>query len=168
LRVTTAEEAVPPATLGGVRTTDETVGGLTVRFADAFEPDREAPIAIVVLFATGLVPTENVVFVCPLGTVTVAGTVAALLAEVRATTAPLPPALALSVTLPVEVAPPKTEAGVRVTLETFWAGARAATHTRMSPLTSLIVEFGRFFTASYNHSNTASLHADTDRPMHFC
>ena len=53
----------------------------------------------------------------PAGTVTVVGRVAALLLEVRPTIVPPLPALPVSVTRPVELDPPMTVVGLRVTLE---------------------------------------------------
>ena len=68
-----------------------------------------------VLLATGLVVTVNVAVVAFAATVTVAGTCAApVLLLDNATTAPPDGAGAVNVTVPVEVLPPITEAGLTV------------------------------------------------------
>ena len=66
-----------------------------------------------VLLATGLVVTVNVAVVAFAATVTVAGTVAAGLLLVRATTAPPAGAAELKVTVPVEEVPPVTLLGFK-------------------------------------------------------
>ena len=73
----------------------------------------------VVVVATALVVTVNVVDVLPADTVTVAGTwaAAALLLE-SVTTAPPAGAAPFSVTVPVELVPPVTDVGFRVTVDT--------------------------------------------------
>jgi|SRR5271165_3185010 len=72
-----------------------------------------------VFVATGLVVTLKVAVVIPAVTVTVAGTcaAAALLLD-RVTTAPPAGAGPFKVTVPVEVLPPKTDAGLMLTEET--------------------------------------------------
>lgn len=70
-----------------------------------------------VWLATPLVVTVNVVDVLPAGTVTLTGTVAAGFPLESVTTAPPLGAAALSVTVPVELAPPVTLVGFRVTEE---------------------------------------------------
>ena len=57
----------------------------------------------------------NVTVFWPAGTVTLAGTVAAVLVLDRDTTAPPVGAVPFSVTVPVEEAPPTTVAGLTVT-----------------------------------------------------
>lgn len=75
----------------------------------------------------------------PEATVTEAGTVATpVLALERVTTFPPDGALALSVTVPVEVAPPMTLVGLSATDVRFWAAAgpasiRAATRSGRTP-----------------------------------
>jgi hypothetical protein len=70
-----------------------------------------------VWLATPLVVTVKVVDVLPAGTVTLAGTVAAELPLESVTTAPPVGAGELSVTVPVELAPPVTLVGFRLTEE---------------------------------------------------
>jgi len=69
--------------------------------------------------ATAVVVTENVAVVCPAATVTLAGTVAAVLLLPSVTTAPPAGATAVSVTVPSELAPPVTLVGFNVTEEIF-------------------------------------------------
>jgi hypothetical protein len=73
--------------------------------------------AVELLTATEL--TVKVALVLPLGTVTLAGTVATeLLLPVRVTTAPPAGAGPLSKTVPCEVVPPVTLAGLKVNVPT--------------------------------------------------
>ena len=65
--------------------------------------------------ATGTVETVNVVEDCPAAIEIELGTVAERLLELRPTTVPPTPAIPLSVTVPVELTPPKTEAGLSAT-----------------------------------------------------
>jgi hypothetical protein len=68
------------------------------------------------LTVTGLVVTVKVAVVAPPATVTVAGSVAAaVLLLDRVTTAPAAAAGPFKVTVPVDVVPPITEAGFKVT-----------------------------------------------------
>jgi hypothetical protein len=79
-------------------------------------------IVAVVTLATAVVVTAKVAVVEPWATVTLAGTVAEALLLERATTAPPVGAAALSVTVPVEPAPPTTLVGAKTTEETVTAG----------------------------------------------
>ena len=88
---------------------------VSVAVADA--PPADAVITHGVTTATGVVEMENDVDVLPAVTVTVAGTVAALPA-VRVTVVPPLGAGSLSVTVPVELLPPKTVVGDSETLAT--------------------------------------------------
>jgi hypothetical protein len=69
-----------------------------------------------VVLETAVVVTVNVAVVAPAATVTVPGTVAELLPEPRVTTSPVGPAGPVRVTVPVELEPPTTEVGSKVTL----------------------------------------------------
>jgi hypothetical protein len=73
----------------------------------------------VVLAVTVVVVTEKLALVEPAATVIVDGTVAAELEEARLTVTPPVGEAWVSVTVPVEVLPPKREAGLRVTVETL-------------------------------------------------
>ena len=72
--------------------------------------------------ATALVLTVKVAVVAPARTVTLAGTVAAVLLLDRETSAPPVGAGPLSVTVPVEELPPVTLAGLRLSEESVVAG----------------------------------------------
>ena len=72
----------------------------------------------VVLDATGWVVMVNVALIAPAGTVTLAGTLATAVSPLdKLTTAPPEGAGALRVTVPVELVPPLTLAGLSVTEE---------------------------------------------------
>ena len=71
----------------------------------------------VVELVTVLVETVNVALVAPAGTVTLAGTVAALELSDSETAAPPVGAAPLNVTVPVEVLPPTTLVGLMLTAE---------------------------------------------------
>jgi len=73
-------------------------------------------IVTVVAEFTGVVETINVAVVAPAGTVTEPVTVALALFDDRLTTVPLGPAGPFRVTVPLDVLPPTTEVGERVTL----------------------------------------------------
>jgi hypothetical protein len=111
VRVTVPTGAPPPATVAGLRVTDEGMGRVTVSVAVRDCPARLAVSVTGMLAATGVVATGNVAAVAPAGTVTLSGTVAAPLLEERATARPPAGAAAESVTVPVELAPPTSEVG---------------------------------------------------------
>src|SRR5215468_3486136 len=102
----------PPITLAGLTVRDASAAGLTVRIAVAVCPPDDAEIVTEACAATGLDVTVKVFVVVPAATVTLAGTVAALVSELDSVTT-VPPAGAApgSVTVPVEEAPPITAAG---------------------------------------------------------
>jgi hypothetical protein len=115
-RVTVPVEEVPPITTLGVRVTELNAAAKTFNVAAFVEP-YVPEIANAVLAATALVITVKVVVVAPAATVTPAGTSAtAVLLLDRVTTAPPAGAGLLSVTVPVEEVPPRTEVGLRITL----------------------------------------------------
>lgn len=119
LSVTVPVDDVPPATVVGFNTTDVVTGAVTVSDAFALVVNAPAEIVDVAFVATGDVETVNVAVVWPSATVTVAGTVAALLSDdVRLTTVPPAGAAASKVTVPVLDVPPMTDAGFRDTLLT--------------------------------------------------
>ena len=81
--------------------------GVTVSGALALLPLKDALIVTMVELVTSLVETVKVAVFEPAGTVTLAGTVAALVFELlRVTTAPPANALALRVIVPVDVVLP--------------------------------------------------------------
>jgi hypothetical protein len=75
--------------------------------------------------ATALVPTVNVALVAPAATVTLEGTLAAVLLLESATRAPPDGAAPLNVTVPVEELPPVTLVGFSVNEERVGGGGGA-------------------------------------------
>ena len=121
LIVTVPVEEFPPTTVAGSIVTETTVGAVTLRF-----PLAETPLAVPVIdavasVATGVVVAVNVADLAPAAMVTVAGTVTELDPLVRATLNPPTGALLLIATVPVELAPPATDAGLNVTAVTLGA-----------------------------------------------
>ena len=91
------------------------VAGEIVRVADALLVPIVADMVAVVVLDTEVVVIEKFADVDPAGTVTVEGTLAAVLLEERATTAPPDPAACVSFTVPVELAPPMRDDGESTT-----------------------------------------------------
>jgi hypothetical protein len=117
LSMTVPVDVLPPRTLVGCRLSDVSIGvpGVTVSCADRVAPPPAPEIVTAVDVVTTLVATANVAVVPPAATVIPAGTVAAaVLLLDRVTTAPPAGAAALSVTAPVDVLPPRTLIGVRL------------------------------------------------------
>jgi hypothetical protein len=115
LRVTVPVELFPPTTVIGVLLNVERTGAFTVRFAFFVTVPYVAEITTVVFETTGVVVTVNVVEVLPAAMVTVpvAGTWATdVLLLCRVTTAPPAGAAPFRVTVPVEVFPPTSLAGI--------------------------------------------------------
>jgi hypothetical protein len=118
-RVTVPVELCPAVTIAGLRFNPdriavEGVGGLTVSEADAEFADV-AVIEADVGLETDDVETEKVPLVWPCGMVMLAGTDAAPLLLERLTNTPPAAAGPPSVTVPVELCPAVTVAGVRLT-----------------------------------------------------
>ena len=109
-------DGVPPVTLVGLMETFERAGRLIVRGAVFVTPAAVAVIVAVVTLPTAAVETVNVVEVDPALTVTVDGTVAAVLSDDRVTTKPPVGATLPSVTVPVAEVPPVKVVGLRETL----------------------------------------------------
>jgi hypothetical protein len=124
LTVTVPVELAPPTRLVGARATDVmvTAGGLMLSEAVWLEALYVAVMTALVTDATAVVVTVNVPVVAPAATVTLAGTVADALLLDRVTTAPPVGATELSVTVPVELAPPTRLVGTRATDVTVTAG----------------------------------------------
>jgi hypothetical protein len=88
------------------------VAGFTVSKVVLVVPPYEAEMVTGVAAVTALVVTVNVALVAPAATVTLAGTAAADALLDRETTAPPLGAAPLSVTVPVDDAPPLTLVGL--------------------------------------------------------
>ena len=123
-RVTVPVELTPPSTVAGSRLTPEStaMGAVTVRLAVVVAELYVAEITTGVAIVTGVVVTANVAVVWPSRTVTEAGTWAAALSLVRLTTAPPAGAAMSRVTVPVELPPPSTVVGSRLTPESTAMG----------------------------------------------
>ena len=78
---------------------------------------------IAVAFEPDTVATVKLALVCPAATVTLAGTVAAALLRESVTTVPPLGAAAVRITVPVELVPPVTVLGLRVSAEGTGAAA---------------------------------------------
>jgi hypothetical protein len=124
LSVAVPVELAPPTRLVGARATDVmvTAGGLMLSEAVWLEALYVAVMTALVTDATAVVVTVNVPVVAPAATVTLAGTVADALLLDRVTTAPPVGATELSVTVPVELAPPTRLVGASATEETVTVG----------------------------------------------
>jgi hypothetical protein len=115
LRVTVPVLVAPPATVEGERLTLSKVGSggaVTVSVAISTMPLSFAVMFAVAPEATAEVVTVNAADVWPARMVTLAGAVAAALSLERATTRPPTGAALLTVTVPVEEVPPRTEVGL--------------------------------------------------------
>ena len=121
LRVTVPLELFPPVTLVGLRVSDESVTeddeGLIVSVACWEVLPSVAVIVAVVIEETNVVVTVKLALVDPLATVTLLGTLALELLLLRVTTVPPEGAAALRVTVPVELFPPVTVVGFRLSEE---------------------------------------------------
>ena len=124
LNVTVPVEELPPRTLVGLRVTETTEGATTVNWAVAV-PFNVPVIVAVAVEAIATVLTVKLAVVVWAGTVTLAGTIAAALLLVRATTPPPVSAGVSSVTVPDEGIPPAKLDGFKDTDEMM--GAMAVT-----------------------------------------
>lgn len=125
--VTVPIDDVPPTTDVGARVKlAKTAGGLIARVAVTETVPSLAVIVALINAATVEVATVNVAVVAPATTVTLDGIVALGLPEDKATTDPPVGAGASRVTVPIEVAPPRTEVGSRVTLASADEGVIAS------------------------------------------
>jgi len=109
---------LPPMTFAALATSVESTGGLTVRVAVLLDAPMVAVMMGETALATAVVVMVNVADDAPCATLTVAGRVAAALLDARVTTLPPAGAGPVSVTVPVEDAPPASDVGFSVTLLT--------------------------------------------------
>ena len=105
----------PPLTEDGLIETAERAAGAMVKVA-VLDPDPlPAVIVAETVVVTTAVVTVKFAVVAPTGTVTVDGTTASVLLDARGTTTLLTEGAADKVTVPVELPPPPTDAGLKVT-----------------------------------------------------
>ncbi len=138
--VTVAVELDPPMTEAGLRTSELRTGARIFSVADWLVPLRLAEIDVPVSEATAVVFTVKVAEVFPAGTVILAGTVAAALPLVSFSEMPPVGAAPLRVTVPVELVPPVTEAGLRVTAVRVGGRSVTVVVTEVPPHVAVIVE----------------------------
>lgn len=122
--VTVATEFVPPLTDVGFNVNVDTViDGLTVRIAVLDTPLYVAVIVVVTAAVSAFPVMTKVAEVAPAGTVTLTGTVAAVvLLDTSVTTAPPTGAADVNVTVPVLVTAPYMDDGLSVTVESAGGG----------------------------------------------
>jgi len=122
VRVTVPVELLPPTTVVGLSVTVETPAAVTVSVAVTEFAVSEAVMTELEFDATGSDVTVAVAVVAPAATVTEDCTVATVVVpDARLTTWPPVGAAPVSVTVAVEVAPPKTELGASEIADTFGA-----------------------------------------------
>lgn len=139
LSVTVPVALLPPTTEAGANVRSVNAGALIARFA---VPDLPLAVAVIVAVtgaATPVVVTVKVPVVAPAATVTVAGTVAAALFDARLTVKPPVGAAPVRVTVPVDVAPPRTDVGLSETAETP-AGVTVRFALAVPPLAAAEIE----------------------------
>jgi len=105
----------PPVTLAGVNVTVRITGAAITSVPDLVTPLSVARIAALTFAATAFVVTVTVAFTAPVEIVTFAGTVASGIDELRSITTPPAGAGASMVMVAVDVLPPATDVGERVT-----------------------------------------------------
>jgi hypothetical protein len=121
LSVTVPVDVAPASTVVGANVRPATLSDVIVSVAVLVAPNVPESVAVCEP-ATAVVPIVNVADDELAGTVTDAGTVAALLFEERVTKAPPVGAGLVKVTVPVADVPPKTAAGATVTLAKVGGG----------------------------------------------
>lgn len=116
LSVTVPTVLFPPTSELGVRVMLDRAGGFTVKVANWVELPSAATMFAVFVLWSGMEVTVNVADVEPAEIVTDAGTVAMAVFElVSRIVSPEGPAGPFSVTVPVDVDPPTTDVGLRLT-----------------------------------------------------
>lgn len=107
-------DADPPVMVVGVNVSEESAGAAIARVAVAVVPRRVPEIVAFVDVATAMVVTVKVAVLVPAATVTVDGTLALKLFELRVMAVPPVRAGPFKVTVAVEEVPPFTDVGVSV------------------------------------------------------
>ena len=115
VRVTVPLLAVSPTTVAGLKLINSSTGGLIVSVAVRDTVPRVPVIVRLLIEPTAVVFTVNVAEVFPAAMDTVAGKVAEGELLLSFTTKPLAVAGPLSVTVPVDIAPPVIVLGLRLT-----------------------------------------------------
>jgi hypothetical protein len=112
--VTVPVDDLPPTTDAGLKVTDLTAGGLTVKVADAETPFNVPVTLTLVALETAMVFVVNVAVLFPAATVTDAGTVPTLELLDSFTIRPPVGASPLSITVPVDDVLPVTAGGLKL------------------------------------------------------
>ena len=123
LKTNVPTEPMPPVTETGLNVSDEMTAGLTVNVPFTLLAPSVAVTVTTVCVATPTVVAVNVCDVLPAGTVTVPGTVTDGLPLFKETVIPPAGATWLIVTVPVELVPPVTAAGVKLRIVTAVGGS---------------------------------------------
>lgn len=132
--VTVAVEGVPPMTLVGLRTTDDSAAAPTVRVAVFVTPPQMAVIATGVEDATPVVVIVAVAEVEPAGMTTLAGIEATAVLELEsATVAPPAGAGPFKVTVAVELFPPTGFVGLRARVMKVGTAVTVSTAVFVTP-----------------------------------
>ena len=116
-KVTVPADGTPPATLVGFRLKEDIPWVFTLRVAVSTTGPSVPVIVTATEVLTGTVVIAKVAVVAPAATVTLPGIVTDELLDDSFTTIPPVGAFPLSVTVPVEDAPPTTDVGETVTLD---------------------------------------------------
>ncbi len=114
LSVTAPVEEPPPCSVLGLSTKDESVAGVIVNVADSDSPLSVPVMSTFVWEFTPMVVTVNVALGLPAARLTDEGTVAAEFPLESEMLTPLGPGTPLSVKVPVELVPPCTDVGFKL------------------------------------------------------
>jgi len=138
--VTVPCEVIPPATGFGFKETPPRDGGITVRVPVMFKLDPEVADTVAVIdVETGLVVAVNVCDVLPAGTVTPVGRITFGSELESDTNTPPEGAAGLITTVPIELFPPTTLAGTKLTRTTGGGRTMMFTETMIDPVLAVTV-----------------------------
>lgn len=138
-KTTVPVELAPPKTIDGVTDTIANIGVVSVRLVVWDWPFKLPVIVAAVCLLIPTVTMVNVAKFCPAVTVTVVGTITAGLLLEREITVPPNPAGPLRIMVPIEEFPPTTEAGFRVTDDSFAGVIVKVADLEVVPLSAVIV-----------------------------